>query len=60
MPLWLNIVIVGFKINSAKSNIIYWGIYLPIHQMFGKYYRITFSSDLEEAKMDSGESLSHS
>ena len=24
--------------------------------MFGKYYILTFSSDLEEAKMDSGES----
>ena len=28
--------------------------------MFGKYHRLTFSSDLEEAKMDSGESLSQS
>ena len=26
--------------------------------MFGKYYILTFSSDLEEAKMDSGESFS--
>ena len=38
----------------------YWDIYLPTHQMFGKYYRFTFSSDLEEAKMDSGKSLSQS
>ena len=38
----------------------YWDTYLPTHQMFGKYYRLTFSSDLEEAKMDSGESLSQS
>ena len=52
--------LLNLKSIQQKPNIFYWDIYLPIHQMFGKYYRITFSSDLEEAKMDCGESLSHS